>query len=107
MTLANGWENAKVTSPWCANRPNTKMSTSPNTANVTGPSQRRQGLTGAASAFTTGACSVMVMRSPLPDRPATPAARVARSRYMARISGGAATNSTISASSTSTMSTGV
>ena len=97
MTLENGWENAKVTSPWCASRPNTKMSTSPNTANVAGPSQRRHGLTGAASAFTTGTRSVMVMPAPSRIRPSTPAARAARSRYMARISGGAATNSTISA----------
>ena len=54
MTFANGWENAKVASPCWANRPKPKMSTSPNTANATGASQRRQGLTGAASAVETG-----------------------------------------------------
>ena len=43
VTLANGWENAKVASPWWANRPSTKMSTSPNTTNVAGASQRRNG----------------------------------------------------------------
>ena len=63
-TVANGWEKAKVASPLCANRPNTKMSISPNTANPTGASQRRQGLIVAASAITTGLCSVMVMRDP-------------------------------------------
>src|SRR5581483_5775909 len=65
-TLANGWEKAKLASPLCANRPNTRMSTRPKMANPTGASQRRQGLTGAASATTTGDRSVIVMVPCLP-----------------------------------------
>ena len=80
MTLANGWEDANVTSPWCASRPNTKMFTSPNTANVAGPSQRRQVVTGAASAFTTGARSVMVMPAPSRIGPRRPRPGPPRSR---------------------------
>src|ERR1700749_1570335 len=64
VTLANGWEDANGTSPWGASRPNTKMYTSPNTGNAVGASQRRQVLTGAASALTTWMCSVMVMPAP-------------------------------------------
>src|SRR5690348_10205921 len=72
-TLANGWEKAKVASPEWANRPNTKMSISPNRANPTGASQRRQGLIGAASATTTGVCSVIViMRGPFRSGPRRP-----------------------------------
>ena len=66
VTLANGWENAKVASPWCAFSPRTKMSTSPNTANAAGASQRRKALLGglaAKSRSTGGTRSATVMRS--------------------------------------------
>ena len=73
------------------------MFTSPNTANVAGPSQRRQVADRGGLGLHHGGALGDGHASPFPDRPATPAARAARSRYMARISGGAATNSTISA----------
>ena len=66
VTLANGWENAKVASPWCEFSPRTKMFTSPNTANVTGASHRRKALLGgrAAKSRSTGCTwSAIVIRS--------------------------------------------
>jgi len=66
ITLANGWENANVASPWCEFSPRTKMFTSPNTANVTGATQRRKALLGGRAARSRSAgckSSAVVMRS--------------------------------------------
>ena len=86
------------------------MFASPNTANAAGASHRRKALLGgwaARSRSTGGTSSASVTFHPLDMTPPTPRALASRSRYIALISSGAATNKTMTASSTCTMSTGV
>ena len=98
-----GRASANVASPLCANIPNRKMSTSPNSTNTPAAMYRRLTVIGLRALVTVASAVIRSTPSPLlPARWPGPA----RSRNTARISGGAATNKTIRPSMTSVISTG-